>query len=71
MNSDRPWALRLRRSTVEQVPVQIGLRDERGARVEIRLGLAEGDALLTGAAQALAPGTPVQLAGPLRAAALR
>lgn len=71
MNSEKPWVLRLRNGKAEQVPVQIGLRDERDARVEIRLGLAEGDALLTGAAQAIAPGTPVQLAGPWRVAALR
>jgi hypothetical protein len=71
MNSDRPWVLRLHDGTAEQVPIQIGLQDERNARVEVRLGLAEGDALLTGPAQAIAPGTPVQLAEPGRMAELR
>jgi membrane fusion protein (multidrug efflux system) len=71
MHSNTPSVMRLRDGTAEQVPVQIGLRDERGSRVEIRLGLAEGDALLIGAAQAIAPGTPVQLANSPRVAVLR
>jgi hypothetical protein len=41
------------------VPVKIGLRDERTERVQIVSGLNEGDTLLRGAAQGIAPGTRI------------
>jgi membrane fusion protein, multidrug efflux system len=55
------WVLRVRDGKAERVSVQIGLRDERNARVELRSGVSEGDVLLTGAAQAVTPGTPVKI----------
>jgi RND family efflux transporter MFP subunit len=58
-----PWVLRLRDGKAERVTVQIGARDDRPERVEIVSGLAVGDVLLTGAARAVTPGTPVTLTG--------
>jgi len=42
--------------------VRIGVRDDRTERVEILSGVAAGDVLLTGAARAVTPGTPVTVA---------
>ena len=58
-----PWVLRLRDGKAERVPVQIGVRDDRAERGEILTGLAAGDVLLTGAARAVTPGTPVTVTG--------
>jgi RND family efflux transporter MFP subunit len=59
-----PTVERVRDGRVEAVPVRIGLRDERGERVEILEGLGEGDVVLVGPARAIAPGTPVLLPAP-------
>jgi hypothetical protein len=56
-----PWALRVTQGRTERVQVAIGLRDPRSERVEIASGLNEGDTLLRGAAQGIAPGTAVQV----------
>jgi membrane fusion protein (multidrug efflux system) len=69
-NDSGAWVSRVRAGRVERVPVAVGLRDERDARVEIRFGVEEGDAILTGAAQTIPPGTPVSVRGDTRAAAL-
>jgi membrane fusion protein (multidrug efflux system) len=66
MNEDHPRVVRVRDGHVERVPVEVGLRDDRAARVEIRLGVDEGDTLLDGAARAIAPGTPVAIDRDLR-----
>jgi RND family efflux transporter MFP subunit len=58
-----PWVLRLRDGKAERVPVRIGVRDDRTERVEIVSGLEVGDVLLTGAALAVTPGTPVTVTG--------
>jgi RND family efflux transporter MFP subunit len=58
-----PWVLRLRDGKAERVTVRIGARDDRPERIEIVSGLAVGDVLLTGAARAVTPGTPVTLTG--------
>jgi membrane fusion protein (multidrug efflux system) len=71
MNDSGAWVSRLRDGRVERVPVAVGLRDERHARVEIRFGVDEGDALLGGPAQTIAPGTPVSVQRDSRTAALR
>lgn len=63
------WVLRVRDGKAERVAVEVGLRDERAARVELRSGVAEGDVLLTGAAQAVTPGTPVRIVQDARASA--
>jgi membrane fusion protein (multidrug efflux system) len=55
--------LRLRDGRAERVPVEIGLRDEQHGLVEIRSGLSHNDMLLSGAAQAIAPGARVEIAG--------
>lgn len=62
-SGDVPWALRLTGGQTERVDVSIGLRDPRTERIHITGGLAEGDILLRGAAQGIAPGTPVQVTG--------
>jgi RND family efflux transporter MFP subunit len=58
-----PWVLRLSGGRTERVDVSLGLRDPRTERVEVTSGLAEGDILLRGSAQGIAPGTPVQVTG--------
>lgn len=57
----RPTVAAIRGGRVEEVPVEVGIRDERNGRVEIRTGLVPGDLLLVGPARATAPGTPVVL----------
>ncbi len=59
MNGSAPWVLRLRDGRAERVPVQVGVRDDRTERLEILSGLDAGDVVLTGAAHAVTPGTPV------------
>lgn len=56
------WVLRVRDGKAERVAVEVGLTDEARGRVELRSGVAEGDVLLTGAAHAVTPGTPVKVA---------
>jgi membrane fusion protein, multidrug efflux system len=56
-----PWVLRVSSGKAERVPVTLGLRDEQTERVEITGGVNEGDRLLVGPAQAITPGTPLQL----------
>jgi RND family efflux transporter MFP subunit len=70
-NDRGAWVSRVRNGRVERVPVGVGLRDERHARVEIRFGVDEGDALLGGLAQTIPPGTPVSVRHASRTAALR
>jgi membrane fusion protein, multidrug efflux system len=62
------WVLRVRDRQTERVPVTLGLRDDRTERVLITAGVNEGDVLLRGAAQGIAPGTPVQVGAPAPAA---
>ena len=47
----------------EKVLVTLGLRDEQTERAEVTSGVKEGDRLLVGPAQAITPGTPLQLQG--------
>jgi RND family efflux transporter MFP subunit len=58
----KPAVLRVREGKVERVDVQLGLTDEEKQRVEVVQGLQAGDVVLLGAAQQIAPGTPVKLA---------
>lgn len=55
------WVLRVKDGKAERVPVTLGLRDEQTERVEITAGVAAGDRLLVGPAQAITPGTPLQI----------
>jgi RND family efflux transporter MFP subunit len=56
-----PWVLRVKDGKAERVDVSLGLRDPRTERVQIASGLNEGDVLLRGASQGIAPGTSVQV----------
>lgn len=61
VNEEQPWVLRVTGDKTERVDVSVGLRDPRTERVQVTSGLEEGDVLLRGAAQGIAPGTPVQV----------
>lgn len=57
----RPVVRVLDEGAVARVEVEIGLRDAATDRVEVTSGLSAGDTLLLGAAQGIAPGTPVRV----------
>jgi RND family efflux transporter MFP subunit len=54
-----PTVRRIKDGRVEVVAVQLGLRDDVAALVEVTGGLARGDTVLTGGAMSTAAGTPV------------
>lgn len=56
--------MRLKGGKVERVEVAVGARDERGERVEVTRGLAEGDTVLLGAARGISVGTQVTVSAP-------
>jgi RND family efflux transporter MFP subunit len=56
-----PWVLRVTDGRTEKVDVTLGLTDPRTERVQIASGVTEGDVLLRGASQGIAPGTAVQV----------
>jgi hypothetical protein len=56
-----PMVLRLHLGRTESAVVQLGLRDAASGNIEILAGLAAGDTVLLGAAQAITPGTPVKV----------
>jgi RND family efflux transporter MFP subunit len=56
-----PVARRLKNGVVEEVTVQLGLRDQATETVEITGGLAVGDTVLVGAAQGISAGTRVTI----------
>lgn len=58
---DGDHVLRINGEKVEQVTVEIGLRDEDAEKVEIKSGVAAGDLLLIGAARELPVGAIVQV----------
>jgi RND family efflux transporter MFP subunit len=58
-----PWVLRAAGGKAERVTVAVGLRDDQTERIEISSGVKEGDRLLVGPAQAITPGTPLELQG--------
>jgi len=64
VSGDTPWVARVANNKVERVNVTLGLRDPRTERVQVVSGLSEGDTLLRGAAQGIAPGTLVQVSVP-------
>jgi membrane fusion protein, multidrug efflux system len=57
----QPVVERIRHGRVERVGVQLGMRDAQANRVQIVAGVAAGDTLLRGAAQAIDPGTVVRV----------
>lgn len=56
-----PTARRLKGGVVEEVTVQLGLRDQATETVEVTAGLAAGDTVLVGAAQGISAGTRVTI----------
>jgi len=62
--SSSPAVLRIKQGKIERAPVQLGLRDEGSERIEITSGVQAGDTLLTGAAQAITPGTTIRVSAP-------
>lgn len=58
-----PTVLRIRQGRVEQVTVQLGVRDEADDRIELRSGVAAGDTLLLGNAAGVLPGAAVRVSG--------
>lgn len=56
-----PWVLRVVSGKTERVDVTLGLRDLRTERAQVAAGLSEGDMLLRGAAQGIAPGAAIQI----------
>jgi RND family efflux transporter MFP subunit len=61
--ADAPWVLRVAGGRTEKVSVTLGLRDDQTERVQIALGVGEGDLLLRGPAQGITPATPVRVGG--------
>lgn len=57
----RPVVRMIKEGAVARVEVELGLHDDANDRVEVISGLAAGDTLLLGAAQGIAPGTPVSV----------
>jgi RND family efflux transporter MFP subunit len=57
-----PSVMRIKNGRAQRADVAVGVQDAATERVEIRSGLAAGDTVLLGAAQAVNPGTPVQVA---------
>jgi RND family efflux transporter MFP subunit len=55
-----PAVERVRHGRVERVDVALGLRDAQADMIQIVSGVAVGDTLLRGAAQAITPGTLVR-----------
>jgi membrane fusion protein (multidrug efflux system) len=58
-----PTVTVIRDGKVARVPVELGLRDEQTEWVEILSGAQLGERVVTGAAQQIAPGTPVAMKG--------
>ena len=55
--------LRIRNGRVEQVAVQLGVKDAAEDRIELRSGVAAGDTILLGNAAGVVPGTAVRVTG--------
>lgn len=55
------WVMRVRDGRTERVEVGIGVRDPRTERLQLVSGVSEGDILLRGSAQRIAPGTAVNV----------
>jgi RND family efflux transporter MFP subunit len=68
----RDTALVIRDGKAARVDVRLGLHDEKRGLIEIRSGLQEGERVITGTAQDIKTGTPIQeIAAPARAAESR
>lgn len=58
-----PTVLRIRQGRVEQVQVQLGVKDGAQDQIELRAGVAAGDTILLGNAGGVVPGTAVRVTG--------
>jgi membrane fusion protein, multidrug efflux system len=56
-----PVVHRVKGGKVDVVSVQLGVRDEAAELVEVAAGVAQGDTVLLGSAQAITEGTPVRV----------
>jgi membrane fusion protein, multidrug efflux system len=56
-----PVVHRVKGGKVDVVPVQLGVSDEAAELVEVHSGVAQGDTVLLGSAQAITEGTPVRV----------
>jgi RND family efflux transporter MFP subunit len=56
-----PVIHRVEEGKVQVVPVQLGVQDEVAELVEVHAGIAQGDTVLLGSAQAVTEGTPVRV----------
>jgi RND family efflux transporter MFP subunit len=56
-----PVIHRIKGGKVDVVPVELGVQDEAAELVEIHSGVAKGDTVLLGSAQAVTPGSPVRI----------
>ena len=61
-----PAVLKVQDGKVRRVEVELGIADAESQRIAVRRGVQEGDIVLRGAAQELAPGTAVKLAPGVR-----
>ncbi len=59
-----PNVMRLKGGKVERVEVQLGVRDEAAAAVEITTGISSGDTVLLGAARGISVGTMIVVSAP-------
>ena len=56
-----PAIHRIKGGKVDVVPVQLGVSDEAAELIEVHSGLAKGDTVLLGSAQAITAGSPVRI----------
>jgi multidrug efflux pump subunit AcrA (membrane-fusion protein) len=61
MSGDTTFVMRVKQSRVQRVPVQIGVRDEEGERVEVIGPVAAGDTVLVGAAVSISPNSQIRI----------
>jgi RND family efflux transporter MFP subunit len=60
----KPFVMRLKNGVVQQVDVELGIRDPATETVEIRSGVQPGDTILLGAARGISQNTPVKVVAP-------
>jgi RND family efflux transporter MFP subunit len=56
-----PMIHRIKGGKVDVVPVELGVRDEAAELIEVQSGIAQGDTVLLGSAQAVTEGSPVRI----------
>jgi RND family efflux transporter MFP subunit len=56
-----PVIHRIKSGKVDVVPVELGVRDEAAELIEVNSGIAPGDTVLLGSAQAVTEGSPVKI----------